>query len=81
MSLIFQELFHYVQRLRYLGLAGVETDSLPASSLPLPALVELDASANRLAHLAHLGGVVNGANANGMPELRRLNLSSNMVRY
>ncbi len=75
-----QELFHYVQRLRHLGLSGVEAESLPAASLPLPNLVELDAGANRLTDLAHLaGGVVGNGAAGGMPELRRLNLSSNLV--
>ncbi len=74
-------MFHYVQRLRYLGLAGVDAESLPAASLPLPRLVELDAGANRLSDLAHLGPGHGGNGAVGMPELRRLNLSSNLFAH
>lgn len=71
----FKELFHYVQRLRRLGLSRVEIEELP--SLHLPALTALDLSANRLEDLPHFSDIL----SEGMPQLRELNLSRNQLTH
>ncbi len=69
----YKELFHYVQRLRYLDLSFTDSRQLPP--LPLPALTHLDASGNGLSDMPYFS-----ATSEGMPELRWLNLSMNGVR-
>lgn len=67
-----KELFHFVQRLRYLRLSNVALEELPP--LPLPRLVSLDISKNKLSDLPNIA-------QSGLPELRHLNLSHNRFTH
>ena len=66
----YPELLTFVQRLTSLRLADVEMTSLPI--IPLKILTQLDLSGNRLADVPFLS-------AEGVPNLRHLNLSRNQV--
>ena len=66
----YPELLTFVPRLSTLRLADVEMTSLP--TIPLKILTQLDLSGNRLADLPFLS-------AEGVPNLRHLNLSRNQV--
>lgn len=67
----FKELFHYVQKLRNLNLAQTSLDDVP--QLPLPNLVTLRLSSNRIGDLP--AGVVEN-----LAQLRRLYLDDNALK-
>merc|ERR1719219_1909739 len=66
----FKELFHYTQRLKVLRLSQTKLLSLP--SLPLPGLIHLDISSNRLRDL-------NSISLDSLDQLRELQLSNNKL--
>ena len=66
----FKELFHYTQRLKVLRLSQTKLLSLP--SLPLPGLIHLDISSNRLRDL-------NSISLDSLDQLRELELSNNKL--
>ena len=68
----YNDFLTYVPRLTHLNLADVEMTSLPI--IPLKILTYLDLSGNRLSDVPFLS-------AEGIPNLRHLNLSRNQVRY
>ena len=68
----YPELLTYVQRLSVLKLADVEMTNLP--SIPLKNLIHFDLSGNRLTDVPFLS-------AEGIPNLKHLNLSRNQVSY
>lgn len=67
----FKELFHYVQKLRYLNLA--ETGLTEVPPLPLPNLIELRLSRNRIEKLSSVS-------VDNLGQLRRLYLDHNRFR-
>lgn len=70
----FKELFHYTQRLKVLRLSHTGLLSLP--SLPLPGLITLDISSNRL-HLKRDGR--DAISLESLDQLRELKLSNNRL--
>ena len=68
----YNDFLTYVPRLTHLNLADVEMTSLPI--IPLKILTYLDLSGNRLSDVPFLS-------AEGIPNLRHLNLSRNQVSY
>ena len=68
----YNDFLTYVPRLTHLNLADVEMTSLPI--IPLKILTYLDLSGNRLSDVPFLS-------AEGIPNLRHMNLSRNQVRF